>query len=187
MFNSLAVPHSKRASLFLLSLTFVCLLFAQYTSAQTVKTDLDRLYEKYKGTSETTIFVGDKEISARVLINYNAKHQPYRIIIYGDAAADTNLEELVSQLGEAKTKAGYKRLQQAGAVNFDQNRVYENNIQVALYQKGTQYAKYGIKKMDERNQLVGDTENPHHTTDFFYFEVGDAARKNTVKPEKFDF
>jgi len=181
------VPSFKKASLFLLSLLFIVLGFAQRGTAQTAKTDLDRLYEKYKGNSETTIFVGDKEISARVLINYNAKNKPYRIIVYGEAAADADLEELVDQLGQAKTKAGYKRSQHAGAVNFDQNRVYENNIQVSVYQKGTQYAKYGIKKMEDRNQLVGETENPHHTSDFFYFEVGDTARKSTLKPEKFDF
>jgi hypothetical protein len=161
----------QRTSLLMLGILLLCLSFTQKVSAQT---DLDRLYIKYKGQTETTIFVGEREINARV-------------IIYGEAAADTDMENLVEELGNTKTKAGYRKLLHPNAVNFDQNRVYENNIQVSVYQKGTQYAQYGIKKMDERNQLVGETGTPHYTDDFFYFEVGDTARRSTLKPEKFDF
>ena len=174
----------QRTSLLMLGILLLCLSFTQKVSAQT---DLDRLYIKYKGQSETTIFVGERELNARVIINYNAKGKPYRIIVYGEAAADTDMENLVEELGNTKIKAGYRKLLHPNAVNFDQNRVYENNIQVSVYQKGTQYAQYGIKKMDERNQLVGETGTPHYTDDFFYFEVGDTARRSTLKPEKFDF
>ena len=126
-------------------------------------------------------------IDAKVIINYNTKGKPYRIIVYGEAAADADLEALVNRLGDDKLKAGYRNLLHPNAVNFDQKRVYENNIQVSVYQKGTQYAKYGIKKMETRNQLVGETGTPRHTTDFFYFEVGDTARRSALKPEKFNF
>jgi hypothetical protein len=184
MFNSLPVLRIKRASLLMLGILLMCLTFSQKVLAQT---DLDRLYTKYKGRTETTIFVGEREINAKVIVNYNAKGQPYRIIVYGEAAADGDLENLVEELGDTKVKAGYKKMLHPNAVNFDQNRVYENNIEVSVYQKGTQYAKYGIKKMDVRNQLVGETGTPHYTDDFFYFEVGDTARRSTLKPEKFDF
>jgi hypothetical protein len=165
----------------------MCLSVAQNGMAQSAASDLDRLYQKYKGLSETTIFVGDREINARVLINYNANNKPYRIIIYGEAAADVDMEQLVNQLGNTKTKAGYRKLLHPNAVNFDQNRVYENNIQVNVYQKGTQYAKYGFKKMEDRNQLTTETGTARFTSDFFYFEVGDTARRSTLKAEKFDF
>jgi hypothetical protein len=177
----------KKVSLLVVSMVLTCLCFSQVTIAQTPATDLDRLYQKYKGLSETTVFVGDREVNARVIINYNAKGKPYRIIVFGEAAADADMEQLVTQLGDAKLKAGYKSVPHPGAVNFDQNRIYENNIQVSVYQKGTQYAKYGIKKVEDRNQLVGETGTARFTSDFFYFEVGDMARKSTLKREKFDF
>ncbi|MFD1259021.1 hypothetical protein ACFQ3S_19615 [Mucilaginibacter terrae] len=174
----------KKVSMLILGILVMCLAF---TSKGMAQTDLDRLYSKYKGRTETTIFVGEREINAKVIVNYNAKGKPYRIIVYGEAAADGDLENLVEELGETKVKAGYRKLLHPNAVNFDQNRIYENNIQVSLYQKGTQYAKYGIKKIEVRNQLVGETGTPHYTADFFYFEVGDTARRSTLKPEKFDF
>jgi len=163
------------------------LFISAKVSAQATASDVDRLYQKYKGNTETTIFVGDKEVNARVLINYNAHNKPYRIIIYGEAAADSDMEELIDELCSAKAKAGYKRSATKNVVNFDQNGIYENNIEVATYQKGTQYAKYGVKTMETRNQLVGEGGTPKFLSDFFYFEVGDAARKRTLKPEKLDF
>jgi len=163
------------------------LFFSTKTNAQAASPDLDRLYQKYKGTTETTIFVGEKEVNARVLINYNANNKPYRIIIYGEAAADSDMEELIDGLCSAKAKSGYKRSTAKNVVNFDQNGIYENNIEVASYQKGSQYAKYGVKKMETRNQLVVEGGAPKFLSDFFYFEVGDTARKRTLKPEKFDF
>lgn len=163
------------------------LFISAKANAQAAASDLDRLYQKYKGNTETTIFVGDKEVNARVLINYNSNNKPYRIIIYGESVADTDMEELVDELCAAKSKAGYKRSVNKNVVNFDQKGIYENNIEVATYLKGTQYAKYGIKKMEVRNQLVGENGTPKYSSDFFYFEVGDTARKRTLKPEKFDF
>ena len=174
-----------------LGIMAMSLLFCQTIAAQGIQLDVDRLYEKYKGHTETTIFTGDKEINAHVLINYNANNRPYRIIIYGEAAADADMEELVDQLCNAKMKAGYKKVVRPIPVNFDQYGMYENNIPVRSYQKGSQYAKYGIKKMEYRNQMqadsVAENTNLRHTSDFFYFEVGDTNRKRTSKPEKFDF
>lgn len=173
----------------LLTLILLAGLFVSANAmAQTAaSSDLDRLYQKYKGNTETTIFVGDKEVNARVLINYNSHNKPYRIIIYGEAVADADMEELIDQLTDAKVKAGYKRSTLKNVVNFDQNGIYENNIDVATFQKGTQYAKYGIKKMEARNLLVAENGTPKYSSDFFYFEVGDSARKRNLKPEKFDF
>ena len=174
-----------------LSMIAMSLIFTQSLLAQTAPLDVDRLYEKYKGQSETTIFAGDKEINAHVLISYNGNNRPYRIIIYGEAAADADMEELVDQLCTTKMKAGYKKIARPVPVNFDQYGMYENNIPVRCYQKGSQYAKYGIKKMEYRNQMqadsVAESTNLRHTSDFFYFEVGDTNRKRTSKPEKFDF
>lgn len=167
------------------------LLFSRPAAAQTGQLDVDRLYEKYKGRNETTIFAGDKEINAHVLISYNGNNRPYRIIVYGEVAADADMEELVDQLCDAKVKAGYKKVLRPVPVNFDQYGMYENNIPVRSFQKGSQYAKYGIKKMEFRNQVqpdsVAESTNLRHTSDFFYFEVGDTNRKRTLKPEKFDF
>ncbi|WP_345950902.1 hypothetical protein ABDD95_05520 [Mucilaginibacter sp. PAMB04274] len=187
MFSSCNLLRIKSGLLSVFALVIVCLCFVESGTAQTTQLDVDRLYEKYKGHSETTIFVGDREITARVLIGYNTKNKPYRIIVYGEAAADTDLQELVDQLGEAKVKSGYRKLGGANVVNFDQNGMYENNIPVRAYQKGTQYAKYGIKDMEARNQLTGENGTARFNSDFFYFEVGDTARKRTSKPEKFDF
>jgi hypothetical protein len=176
----------KKAALIIGVLVMV-LGIANNVIAQTAQLDVDRLYEKYKGHNQTTIFVGDREIQAHVLIGYNAQNKPYRIIIYGETAADSDLENMIDQLCQAKVKAGYRRLTGTNVVNFDQSGSYENNIPVTAYQKGTQYAKYGIKRMEARNQLVTENGATRFTTDFFYFEVGDTARKRSSKPEKFDF
>jgi hypothetical protein len=191
MFNKYLVLRSTRPILSGLVLVMMGLLFSRPLAAQTAQLDVDRLYEKYKGRTETTIFAGDKEINAHVLISYNGNNLPYRIVVYGEATADADMEELVDQLCEAKVKAGYQKAVRATPVNFDQYGMYENNIPVRSYQKGSQYAKYGIKKMEFRNQTQADSvtesTNLRHTSDFFYFEVGDANRKRTLKPEKFNF
>lgn len=171
----------------MLLFTAIMLVSTNIYAQTAASSDLDRLYQKYKGNTETTIFVGDKEVNARVLINYNNHNKPYRIIIYGEAVADGDMEELIDQLCDAKVKAGYKKSTLKNVVNFDQNGIYENNIDVVTYQKGTQYARYGIKKMEVRNQLVAENGTPKYSSDFFYFEVGDNARKRNMKPEKFDF
>lgn len=181
----------KKVSLALLGMLFMGLFFTHNAVAQTATLDVDRLYEKYKGRTETTIFVGDKEINARVLISYNTSNRPYRIIVYGEAVGGYDLEELVDQLCASKVKDGYRRLLGANVVNFDSYGMYENNVEVKAFQKGTQYAKYGIKKMEFRNQVAPDSlaegRSFRHLNDFFYFEVGDAARKKARKPEKFNF
>jgi len=191
MFNRYVAVRSTRLYINWLGMLLMGLLFSRQAAAQTEQLDVDRLYEKYKGRTETTIFAGDKEINAHVLISYNGNNRPYRIIVYGEATADADMEELVDQLCNAKAKAGYKKAVRSSPVNFDQYGMYENNIPVRSYQKGSQYAKYGIKKMEFRNQIQADSvtesTNLRHTSDFFYFEVGDANRKRTLKPEKFDF
>ncbi len=155
--------------------------------AQTSQLDVDRLYAKYKGQTETVIFAGDREINAHVLINYNSHNKPYRIIIYGETAADAAMESLINDLCEAKEKAGYKRLPRTTVVNFDQKGAYENNIEVRAYEKGSQYARYGIKPAEKRNQALQENATERYSSDFFYFEVGDMTRKKNRKPEKFDF
>ncbi|MVN92761.1 hypothetical protein [Mucilaginibacter aquatilis] len=181
------LPSISKTYIFKAIMVLCAVFVSLQVKAQTAASDIDRLYQKYKGNTETTIFVGDKEVNARVLINYNAHNKPYRIIIYGEALADSDMDELIDQLCDAKIKAGYRRSPSKNVVNFDQNGIYENNIDVSTFQKGTQYAKYGIKKMEARNQLVGENGTPKYSSDFFYFEVGDNARKRTSKPEKFDF
>jgi hypothetical protein len=184
MFNRYLALRSTILFMSWLGIIVLSLLFSRQAAAQTAQLDVDRLYEKYKGRTETTIFAGEKEIN-------NDNNRPYRIIVYGEAPANTDLEELVDQLCEAKVKAGYKKAVRSTPVNFDQYGMYENNIQVRAYLKGSQYAKYGIKKMESRNQIQADSvaerTNLRHTSDFFYFEVGDTNRKKTLKPEKFDF
>lgn len=191
MFDRYVALRSTRLILSWLGMVMMGLLYSRPSAAQTTQLDVDRLYEKYKGRTETTIFAGDKEINAHVLISYNGNNRPYRIIVYGEAAADADMEELVDQLCEAKVKAGYNKAVRSTPVNFDQYGMYENNIPVRAFQKGNQYAKYGIKKMEYRNQIqpdsVAESTNLRHTNDFFYFEVGDSNRKRTSKPEKFNF
>ncbi len=72
-------------------------------------------------------------------------------------------------------------------VNFDQKGAYENNIEVRAYEKGSQYARYGIKPAEKRNQALQENATERYSSDFFYFEVGDMTRKKNRKPEKFDF
>lgn len=136
-------------------------IFAQNAN-RTEELDVDRLYSIYKDKSEITINTGNREIIAHILISYNKQNRPCRIIMYGEAVPDmqNSLDELKDELCDAKVKAGYKKIQKAATVNFDQSGMYENNVSVTLYQKDTQYAKYGIKKMQDRNELVADEGRP---------------------------
>lgn len=156
--------------------------------------DVDRLYQKYKNKEHILIRAGNREVKANVIIQYNTFGQPASIILYGEADGDmgNTLESLKQELEDAKLKAGYKQINsRSNVVNFEQNNSYENNIDVSLFQKGTQYAKYGIKQAGERQPAVtastDENTSPRFVSDFFYFEVGDTARKQAIRAEKLDF
>ncbi|QJD95085.1 hypothetical protein HH214_03930 [Mucilaginibacter robiniae] len=158
--------------------------------ANLARLDVDRLYEIYHDKQEVTFRTNTGNVTANVLIYYNAYRQPCAIILYGDAVGLANIEEVKQQLGAAKLHDGYvKDNGKLNTIDFDRPGAYENNVEVTVYHKGTQYAKYGIKKMEERNPVdtLNNDNMPTNISDFFYFEVGDTARKQAIRPGKLVF
>jgi len=159
--------------------------------------DVDRLYQKYKNKSQIVIYTGNREITAQVFIAYNNANQPCAIILYGEANADTGnaIDKLKHELCSAKQKAGYKQIfSRRNLVNFEQDGSYEHNIEVSVFQKGSQYAKYGIKNGQDRaivtqpdSVMTADSTPARYISDFFYFEVGDSSRKYAYRQQKLDF
>ncbi|MBS7566360.1 hypothetical protein KHS38_18270 [Mucilaginibacter sp. Bleaf8] len=187
----------QKAYLILICTLLTSLAFAQKKTAvpATATLDVDRLYQKYKNQNHIIIQAGNRDVRANVVIQYNIYKQLSAIILYGETPADISdaMDDLKSELENAKQKAGYKPVSGRNLIaNFERNDTYQNNIPVSVWQKGTQYAKYGIKKADE-GQPVIDTTNteatpaPRYTANFFYFEVGDSARKQAARHDKLEF
>jgi hypothetical protein len=153
-----------------------------------VTLDVDRLYAKYKDMETVTIHSADGDITAHVQIELNEAGKPYSVILFGYQFSTTSdLERVISSLTSAKEKAGYK-FQGLSSVSFigkyNDKPVYES-VLTSLYQKGSQYAKYGMTAMNERTELNGAYKKP--IGNFFYFEVGDVRRRSTGKQEPFTF
>lgn len=159
---------------------------SSYAQTRQPELDIDKVYQLYKDTNAITIHTGGKEIKANILISYNALNKPYSIIAYGEADANATeaLNKLKIDLGLAKLQAGYKQAPGEYPVSFNPAGNYENSINVTLFQKGTQSAKYGIKKIMYRDQTAPGTFVERHVSDFFYFEVCDEGRRNASKPEE---
>ena len=94
---------------------------------------------------------------------------------------------------DLKEKAGYKFIENA-------NASYENrNILVAVYQKGSQYAKYGIGEIPddfsgvtpsnevERKALINIRLANEAKGNLVYMIVGDFSREGSKKLENFTF
>lgn len=173
-------------------LIIICILLTRLASAQNKAIepalDVDRLWQLYKDTTEVTIQVDDKEVKAHILISYNDYNKPYSIIAYGEADAISGmtkaLENLKNDLGAQKLKAGYRQAPGTFTVNFHPVGNNDNVIEVSLFQKGTQSAKYGVKKVTYTDPGTNGQGTVRQVGNFFYFEVCDEGRRNAVKQEK---
>ncbi|MGZ3887284.1 MAG: hypothetical protein ACXVBP_07615 [Flavisolibacter sp.] len=187
-----------RTFLLLLVLVLPMLIAAQTKKPKAVSLDVDRLYAKYKDYETITIHTASGDVTANVKIMYNDAGKPYSVILYGYAILkEQTLREIMENLIAAKEKAGYKY------VNYDLVFFDIESVSTEVYQKKTQYAKYGIKTSDDRNRLANEEENrilrqggEYHDeykpkknplADFFYFEVGDFSRRSSGKQERFTF
>jgi hypothetical protein len=171
------------------------MLMAAQTKKPAATLDVDRLYAKYKDYETVTINTPDGPITANVKVLLNDNGKPHAVILYGSC-----LEKLFSNtpdvrrvkwtLESAKEKAGYS-YKGFSSVYFE-----GHYISTSLYQKGTQYAKYGVTDIEEisadTRKLAKEANVDAYslrvkTGEFFYFEVGDIRRRSTAKQEDFTF
>jgi hypothetical protein len=171
---------------------------ADTTKKPTIATlDVDRLYQKYKEWGTVTIHTADGDITANVKCLLNDKGKPYAVILYGYAGGSVDPEKLVNALGNDKLKSGYRSTGYS-SVTFSTDYDVEM-VSVDVYEKKTQYAKYGVnrhnflkdieklKELNERREKQGLPRLKPAPGDFFYCEVGDVGRRSTGKQEPFSF
>ncbi|QJD95086.1 hypothetical protein HH214_03935 [Mucilaginibacter robiniae] len=139
--------------------------------------DVDRLWVLYRDTDVVMIPLDGRAVKAHVQILYNADKKPYSVIAYGEADADSThaLDKLVHELITEKLKVGYHQIPGRFSVAFNPGGTFENKFEVVLYQKGSQFAKYGTKKIIY-NPSVHESV-PQYVGDSFYFEVVDESRR----------
>jgi hypothetical protein len=172
--------------LFLLWLLALPMIAATQNKKSTVITlDVDRLYQKYKDYETVTIHTADGDLTANVKCFLNEKGKPYSVILYGYCGGNVSVEKLSRTLESQKTKSGY------GFTGYSSVSFEGESVLASLYEKNTQYAKYGIKRSQDRYvKLFDGTEikpDKYPVSDFFYFEVGDVRRRNTGNQETFTF
>jgi hypothetical protein len=163
----------------------------------TASLDVDRLYQKYKEWETVTIHTADGDITANVKCLLNDNGKPYAVILYGYAGGSVDPEKLVKALENDKLKSGYRSTGHS-SVTFSTDYDVEM-VSVDVYEKKTQYAKYGVKRHDlfqdidkwkevnERREKQGLPRLKPAPGDFFYCEVGDVGRRSTGKQEPFTF
>lgn len=178
----------KQLTLLLLTLPFLVAAQTKKPAPKkptTVTTlDVDRLYKKYKEWETVTIHTANGDIKANVKCMLNDNSKPYAVILYGYCETSMRVQDLANRLGNEKTKSGYSD-GGTGSVFFD-----TESIVVNLYQKKSQYAKYGVTPNWMRKTIGEDgktVEKKPYLCDFFYFEVGDITRRSTGKQESFSF
>lgn len=151
-----------------------CAAYTQTTNKPTPQLDVDKLYKKYKDRDSIKLYFAGEELYAKIKVEYNAKGRPSAVIMYGPCFGSSAIDGLIKSLQSQKEKAGYHYVT-SGSCSVPGELIFAS---VSVYQKGTQYARYGKSLYDMNNPLNGE---------WFYFEVGDTKRKGNDKTEKFEF
>jgi hypothetical protein len=174
-----------------------CICSASHIKAQkVVKKDIDVLYQKYKNTDSVTIQNASIKLNLSIDRKLNAKGLPISLILssYVDIYEKSAVQHILDNLEQAKEKAGYKLIG-SSIVSFYKGET----IMVWVYQKGTQYAKYGINDNEYNSQSTySPNENERKENeriaklkemkgDFIYMEVGDFSRATTETSTPFKF
>lgn len=164
-------------------LLFVAPFISWSVLSQTL--DIDKIYQKYKDLKTVTIHTADGDIEAKIKITLNSEGKPSSIILYNWVAfQDVTIERIMASLESAKEKTGYKN-KGSSTVFFE-----GEFVTTSLYEKGTQYAKYGLQKEMFRNlPSLEDQqkESKKPVGSFFYFEVGDIQRSANGQGKNFEF
>jgi hypothetical protein len=149
----------------------------------TATLDVDRLYAKYKNKEAITLYTPQENITANVEIRYNDAGKPSAVILYGTYTSAEAINSMIDNLIKAKEKVGYRHTSSDKCILPKQEGfpdILQTSVQVEVYQKGSQYAKYG----PSYPLLISVGLEGKHD---FYFEVGDVRRLDSAKKEPFTF
>lgn len=176
------------------------MFFSTSIQAQTKTKDIDVLYQKYKNRDTIVITNAEGSVKLAVDIVLNSKGKPQSIVLKGYVSDYSLAQNLVRKLENDKTRAGYKYS------TF--STVYSDEIMnVSVYTKGTEYAKYGVQKDIFGKDIPPppyEGNEPYMTEQwkkkreaayyralfgycFIYLEVGDISRKLNDNSEDFKF
>jgi hypothetical protein len=95
----------KRIFLFGLTVLLATIAINAQTKKATTQNEIDRLYEKYKGSDSITLYTAFGELRGKVSIIYNTK--PASIIIKGDSQNKDAIVEFLYNTILMKQKQGY--------------------------------------------------------------------------------
>ncbi|MEI8203363.1 MAG: hypothetical protein WCH34_10155 [Bacteroidota bacterium] len=98
--------------------TFIFLAFIAFSmpiisqqKKKVVKSEIDRLADKYKKESIITIYSGSDVLECNVSVNYNSDNKPEEIAISGSNKDIKLIAEILSNIVAQKIKSGYKPCQ----------------------------------------------------------------------------
>lgn len=151
-----------------------CAAYAQTSTKPVPQLDVDKLYKKYKDKDSVKLYIAGEVLYAKIKVEYNVNGKPSAVIMYGSCFGSFAIDDLIRSLQSQKEKAGYHYVT-SGSCIVPGELIFAS---VSIYQKGTQYARYGKSDHDINDPLRGE---------WFYFEVGDTKRKGNDKTEKFEF
>ena len=177
--------------------TFLLLLisssFCSLSIAQVKTKEVDVLYQKYKNRDSVTVTnaTGTVDLAVKIILNANGK--PQSIILMGYAENLETADGIIRKLKSDKEKAGFKYSSSSTEYALE-------ILSVAVYTKGTQYAKYGVITKIEKDEPPYETGTEEQKTKrekaylasyfkqfFIYMEVGDISRKLNDKSDDFKF
>ena len=131
---------------------FTFLFCSASLQAQTKTKDIDALYQKYKNRDTIVISNANGSVKLAVEITLNSNGKPQSIVLKGYADNSTLAESIISKLENNKQKAGYK-------YNSFTTVVSDEILNVTVYTKGKEYAKYGVDR-----DIFGKDDPPPYDT-----------------------
>jgi hypothetical protein len=112
---------------------------SQTSSRPTQQLDVDNLYKKYKDKDSVKLYFASEELYAKIKVEHNKNGKPSAVIMYGVCLGSSSIKEIIENLQAQKEKAGYRYVTSGSVLVPGEDEFAE----VSIYQKGTQYAKYG--------------------------------------------
>ncbi|ATA73071.1 MULTISPECIES: hypothetical protein [Capnocytophaga] len=98
----------KKIILFITLAIFTGYVNGQNKKTSATKSEIDKLYEKYKDSDNITLFTPQGDLQGIVTIKMNDNYKPVSITIKGSSEHKASIAEFISNTIKMKLKQGYK-------------------------------------------------------------------------------